>query len=222
MVTMRRGTLAPGLALALLMSFALPMAVAADEASDIAAAKAGTEAYQDVSQAEADGYGLPPEGPLHECISSLDDSGGMGLHYINGDRVGDTALDPATPEVLVYAPDADGDVVLVALEYVVFAEAWDAENDAPPTLFEREFMLVDEPNRYELPAFYALHAWVWKENRSGTFADFNPEVTCPAGAVPDTALGMPVTANHPGIIGLAALLVTLVIAGVGAARRPIR
>lgn len=218
MMTMRRGAIAPGLALALLTTFALPMAVAADEASDIAAAQAGTETYQDVAKAEADGYGLPPEGPLHECISSLDDTGGMGLHYINGDRVGDTSLDPATPEVLVYAPDADGDLVLVALEYVVFAEAWDAENDAPPTLFDREFMLVDEPNRYELPAFYALHAWVWKENPSGTFADFNPEVTCPAGEVPDTALAMP-AAGNPALIGLAALLVVLAVAVAAAAKR---
>ena len=35
-------------------------------------------------QAKKAGYGLPPEGPLHECISSFDNTGAMGFHYING------------------------------------------------------------------------------------------------------------------------------------------
>jgi hypothetical protein len=34
----------------------------------------------------------------------------------------------------------------------------------------------DEP--YRLPAFYELHVWAWKDNRSGTFADWNPAVAC--------------------------------------------
>jgi hypothetical protein len=49
------------------------------------------------------------------------------------------------------------------------------------------FMLVEEPNRYELPAFYALHAWIWQENPSGVFESFNPDVTC-ANAMPNTAV----------------------------------
>lgn len=52
---------------------------------------------------------------MHECIVSLDDTGAMGLHYINGDLVGDIELDPATPEVLVYEPAADGDGVTLPL-----------------------------------------------------------------------------------------------------------
>jgi len=27
--------------------------------------------------------------------------------------------------------------------------------------------------------FYIHHAWVWKHNPAGMFADWNPEVTCP-------------------------------------------
>ena len=196
-------------------------AVGAAEADDIAAAKAGTEGFAAVVAAEAAGYGLPPEGPLHECIASLDNTGAMGLHYINGDLVGDTELDPAKPEALVYEPAADGSLTLVALEYVVFAEAWDAANDEAPMLFDQMFMRVDEPNRYELPAFYALHAWVWKDNASGTFASFNPGVTCGA-AVPDTALPGPSSPLPITAIGLVLLASGAFVArrrGRAAARR---
>ena len=178
------------IAFALSAVLTLPSAAVAGTEGELAAAEAGTEAYQDPAAAEAAGYGLPPEGPLHECIASLDDTGAMGLHYINGDLVADAELDPATPEALVYEPAADGSLSLVAVEYVVFAEAWDADNEMAPMLFGEMFMLVDEPNRYELPAFYALHAWIWRENPSGTFTNFNPDVSC-ANAMPNTAVSGP-------------------------------
>jgi len=206
-----------GLALAAALALSLPAVTIAGTDDDLAAAEAATEGYQDPEAAEAAGYGLPPEGPLHECIASLDDTGAMGLHFINGDLVGDAELDPAAPEALVYEPAADGSLELVALEYVVFAEAWDAENDTAPMLFGEMFMLVDEPNRYELPAFYALHAWIWKENPSGTLANFNPEVTC-ANAVPDTAVQAP--ARAPILpIGVAVAVIGLWLGIVGRRRR---
>lgn len=199
------------LAAALLVALALPLATFAAEEEDLAAARAGTEAYVDVEAAEADGYGLPPEGPLHECIVSLDDTGAMGLHYINGDLVGDIELDPATPEALVYEPAADGTLTLVALEYVVFAEGWDEANDEPPMLFDQMLMLVEEPNRYELPSFYALHAWIGKDNPSGMYASFNPDVTCPAGEIPDAAMGTPDSPLPVALIGLGVLASAFVL-----------
>ncbi len=33
-------------------------------------------------------------------------------------------------------------------------------------------------NRFGLPAFYSLHAWIWKHNPSGTFEPWNPQVQC--------------------------------------------
>jgi hypothetical protein len=27
--------------------------------------------------------------------------------------------------------------------------------------------------------FWLKHAWIWKHNPAGMFADWNPEVTCP-------------------------------------------
>ena len=41
-------------------------------------------------------------------------------------------------------------------------------------------MLTPGGNRFGLPAFYSLHAWIWKFNPSGTFAMWNPQVHCPA------------------------------------------
>jgi hypothetical protein len=65
------------------------------------------------------------------------------------------------------------------MEYIVFAEAWDAANQQPPSLFGQTLHLVGSPNRYGLPPFYELHLWAWKHNPSGMFNDWNPTVTCP-------------------------------------------
>jgi hypothetical protein len=156
------------------------VAVAVASPSDLQGAKIATAKFHSVAQATAAGYGPFPSGvPLHECIQSLNSTGGMGIHYVNGALL-DTTIDASQPEVLVYAPDADGKLRLVALEYVVFKEPWTAEHGSTkPSLFGVEFGGLDAPNRYEIPSFYALHAWIWNANPSGIFADFNPEVTCP-------------------------------------------
>ena len=115
----------------------------------------------------------------------------MGVHYVKGDLVEDPAVDAKQPEALVYAPDGQGGLHLAALEYVVIKADWDAdqippanlsvrthESIAPPMLFGHEFNFTDAPNRYGLPPFYSLHAWIWKDNPAGTFAMWNPSVHC--------------------------------------------
>ena len=99
----------------------------------------------------------------------------MGFHLINGSLL-DGVVDAARPEALVYAPDKHGKLKLVALEYVVFADAW--TGDDAPSLFGEDFMLTPSPNRYEIPAFWALHAWIYEGNPAGTFEPFNQNVTC--------------------------------------------
>jgi hypothetical protein len=42
----------------------------------------------------------------------------------------------------------------------------------------QHFQFVGTPNRYRLPAFYELHVWAWRDNRFGTFVDWNPDVSC--------------------------------------------
>ncbi len=152
---------------------------------DLAAVRAATARFQDVNVAIAAGYGQPPApAPLHECISSFDGTGAMGYHFINGSLL-DTKLDPRKPEVLVYAPDRRGKLHLVALEYVVFQQPWmDAHGSKMPTLFHQMFMSTGEPNRYDIPAFFSLHVWLWKHNPSGLFAPFNPAVSCTPGGGP--------------------------------------
>lgn len=175
-----RRALTLGAALTALALVLLQVAVAAASPSDLQAARSATARYHSVGQAVDAGYGPFPAGvPLHECIESLNDTGGMGIHYVNGALL-DTTLDAGAPEVLVYAPDAGGKLKLVALEYVVFKEPWTALHGATkPQLFGVEFGGLDAPNRYEIPSFYALHAWIWNSNPSGVFADFNPEIACP-------------------------------------------
>ena len=84
-----------------------------------------TERYQDVKAATAAGYAL-----FLGCVSSPQ-GGAMGIHYVNGDLVGDGKLDAARPEALMYEPKG-GKLELVGVEYIVIAAAWDAANKTPP------------------------------------------------------------------------------------------
>ena len=148
--------------------------------SDLASVRAATARFHSLAQAEAVGYGQPPApAPLHSCISDLMGMGAMGFHYINGALLsGDEAsvVDPNRPEVLVYAPDSHGTLHLVALEYVIFQSDW--AGSGTPSLFGEEFNATPSPNRYEIPAFYSLHVWLYKDNPDGMFAPMNPNVSC--------------------------------------------
>jgi len=128
-----------------------------------------TAQFRDVTKAK--GYAL-----LHGCVAGPQ-GGAMGIHYANGDLVGDGVLDATKPEALLYEPK-DGKLQLAAVEYVVLADAWNAKNQAPPVLMGQLFNYVGAPNRYGLPAFYELHVWAWKNNPDGLFADWNPNVSC--------------------------------------------
>jgi hypothetical protein len=178
---MRRRTIPLALGACLLAATAPPMVRAADPAAEaapaIVAVRDATEAFRDQAAAIEAGYAILAGTPLEACIDEPD-AGGMGFHLVSGELVGDAVLDAATPEALLYIPDAIGQPELVGVEYVVFAEAWDATSDEPPMLLGQELELVEAPNRYELPAFYALHAWVWRSNPAGIFTAFNPTVSC--------------------------------------------
>jgi hypothetical protein len=83
---------------------------------------------------------------------------------------GGADLDPTQPEALVYAPNADGQPTLAALEYIVFDAAWIAAGHAdtdPPQLFGRTFALTPAGNRYGLDPFWSLHVWIWQPNSAG-------------------------------------------------------
>ena len=102
-------------------------------------------------------------------------AGAMGYHYFNEDLMSDNAVDALEPEVLVYESAPDGGLKLVAVEWVVRGP-----NTNPPGVPTAPSVL-GMPMHILVPAvgFWIKHAWIWKNNPSGMFADWNPEVSCP-------------------------------------------
>jgi hypothetical protein len=138
------------------------------------AVREATRRFQDSSVALAEDY-VPQFG----CVTGSSE-GAMGVHFVNGALVGDGELDVARPELLVYEPLPNGLLQLVAADYLVLSQAWHASHPAPPELMGQLFHLFESPNRFGLPEFYTLHVWAWKENPQGTFANWNPNVSCDA------------------------------------------
>lgn len=144
--------------------------------SGLAAARKGTGKFHNVAHAEDAGY-ASTLGPGPGSLGCFENPGvgGMGVHYVNGELLGDGgALDPAQPEALVYEMRPNGQLKLVAHEYIVLESDVDSANH--PMLFGE--MLHKHP---VLP-LYVLHAWVWQPNPLGMFEDWNPRVgMCPEG-----------------------------------------
>jgi hypothetical protein len=150
---------------------ALTSAAPAPAATLVETVLRATERFQNVEEAIAAGYTDPLV-----CVSGPEE-GAMGVHFGNADLIGDGVLDPERPEFLVYEAK-NGQLHLVAVEYLVFAEAWDANNPTPPALLGQLLLYYGSPNRYGLPPYFELHVWAWKHNPHGMFADWNPEVSC--------------------------------------------
>jgi hypothetical protein len=161
-------------------NIALAQESSADARTLVATVRSATERFKNIDAAKAAGYAL-----FHGCVSGQQE-GAMGIHYANGDLVGDGTLDAQHPEALLYE-FRNGRYELLGVEYVVLAEGWNANHKTPPVLGGQLFNLNSSPNRYGLPAFYELHVWAWKTNPRGTFADFNPSVTCDGFTLPDAA-----------------------------------
>jgi hypothetical protein len=128
-----------------------------------------TEKYLDVNNAV--GYG-----PAFGCVTGPD-HGAMGIHYVNGALVGDGKIELEYPEALIYEPVGNARK-LVGVEYIVDAATWMKNNPAPPTLDGQDFQFVAAPNRFQLPDFFELHVWAWRDNPNGAFVDWNNKVTC--------------------------------------------
>jgi hypothetical protein len=149
------------------------MAAQQDQANELVRiVREVTERYKDVAVAEAEEFFLN-----FGCVSGPD-SGAMGLHYVNFDRVLDGVIDATKPEIVIYEPTPSGRLRLIGADYLVLAEAWDKANAGPPQLNGQLFHLFESPNRFGLPAFYTLHVWAWKENPNGAFVNWHPKVGC--------------------------------------------
>ena len=160
--------------------------------------RAATERFRDVKVALAEGYIAPP-GAMCETAAHMGKPAGMGamgVHYFRPDLLGITTVEPRVggngthadfnqPAILIYEPGADGVLQLVAVENLVFADAWHAAgHNEPPTFAGRSFDFmtddpatqVDEAHMFE--PHYDLHMWVHRDNPNGVFAQFNPKVSC--------------------------------------------
>ena len=159
--------------------------------------KAAAERYRDVNAAIADGYTTDNKCVTAEMLGFPAAQGAMGLHYVRRDLLGlpdaaegrvsgtGTYTDFGKPAMLVYEPQPDGSMELVAVENLVFKSAWEAAgNRRPPSFRGTPYLLLeddpstplDEAHNYE--PHYELHAWLFRDNPLGTFAPFNPNVTC--------------------------------------------
>jgi hypothetical protein len=148
-----------------------------DRSDGLAAVRAATARYHSLVVAQNHNYNLFTDAAKIACIDNPG-VGAMGVHYVNLDLVTSGKIDALRPQALVYQPENNGQLRLVAVEYIAFQQQWDDTHQSPPMLFGQHFMLTPAGNRFGIPAFYSLHAWIWKFNPSGTFAMWNPLVTC--------------------------------------------
>lgn len=130
--------------------------------------------YQDIQLAMDDGYIK-----VTACVNGPD-VGAQGIHYLNPGLIGDGALDPETPEVLLYEPTRDGNMRLVAVEYLTDKVAWHKTNGdgVAPEVGGQQMFLLEYPNRFAVPDTYILRVWAFKRNIAGMFALNNPNVSC--------------------------------------------
>lgn len=160
--------------------------------SELAAVRAATARFHEISAAYSSGYTTQFE----PCVANPG-VGVMGVHARNESLMGDQVIDPLQPELLLYIPHPNGGFRLAGVEYfqVVLLRnpatgavaPWFSPDPWPanyhvvgpaPQLFGQNF---DGPMPGHIPAMpwhWDLHAWVWVHNPSGMFAEWNPSLRC--------------------------------------------
>jgi hypothetical protein len=101
--------------------------------------------------------------------------GTMGVHFVNLTVQGPP--DPMKPNVLVYEPQADGKLKLVAVEWLVPLSAAKER----PSVLGQPFQGPMEGHEPLIPKgfhHWDLHAWLFKDNPLGMFTATNPDVSC--------------------------------------------
>lgn len=148
-----------------------------DTSSDVNAAVAlarrATAKFHDVDAALAAGYV-----PVTGCLA-LPGSGGMGIHYLNPAYARDPRIVADEPEMLLYAPTADGGRRLVGVEYFRADADQDLSTDGDRPSFHG--IPFDGPmpgHTPSMPIHYDLHVWAWEANPTGMFEEWNPNVHC--------------------------------------------
>jgi hypothetical protein len=166
---------------------------------DLDEVRAATERFRDVNVALAEGFIPDPSGmcATAEMEGRAASEGAMGVHYFRPDLLGITAppnprvtgsgthTDFRNPAILIYEPQADGSMELVAVENLVFIAAWEqAGNREPPSFHGVAWdRMVDDPateadEAHGFDPHYDRHVWIYRTNSDGVFAPFNRNVTC--------------------------------------------
>jgi len=175
-----------------------PAAGTAASEPDLAVIRAASERYRDVSVALADGYVAAQacETAVHMGLPAS--TGGMGVHYFRPELLGVDSppgarvsghglhLDFLHPSILIYEPQADGSMALVAVENLVFAKSWREKSGqaAPPTFHGVPYdTMIDDPatatdEAHMFEPHFDRHVWIYRENPNGVFTPLNPAVSC--------------------------------------------
>lgn len=158
-----------------------------------------TERFQDVRVAEAEGYIRDPMNlcDTAEMMGRPAELGAMGIHYFRPDLLGISGppdprvngdgvhTDFRKPSILIYEPQEDGSLELVAVENLVFQKSWHGSGQAAPpsfqgvawdTMQDDPATAIDEAHMFE--PHYDRHVWIYRDNPNGVFAPFNPAVSC--------------------------------------------
>jgi hypothetical protein len=190
-----------GLLLASVLAAALAACASDTDEPALDEVKALAAKYRDVNVAKAEGYTTDNKCTTAEMLGFPAEMGDMGLHYVRRDMLGlpakpaplgsgrvrgtGTHTDFRRPAMLVYEPQPDGSLELVAVENLVFVAAWQAAGKkAPPSFRGEPYVLlkdnpqtkVDEAHGWE--PHYELHLWLFRDNPNGMYSEFNPRVTC--------------------------------------------
>jgi len=165
----------------------------------LAQVRAATERFRDVKVALAEGYVRDPMNlcDAAEMMGKPASLGVMGIHFFRPDLLGITGppnprvsgtgthTDFLRPAILIYEPQRDGSLDLVAVENLVFIKAWEAAGNSAPPSFQgvRWDRMADDPSTtideaHMFEPHYDRHVWLYRENPNGIFAQFNPKATC--------------------------------------------
>ena len=161
------------------------------------AVRAATERFRDVEVALAEGYVAAAACETATHMGRPAARGAMGVHYFRPDLLGVTSppgsrvdgtgthTDFLRPAILIYEPQPDGSMQLVAVENLVFEAAWGASGrDVPPTFHGRPYdHMVDDPataadEAHHFAPHFDQHLWLYRPNPAGTYTPFNPQVSC--------------------------------------------
>lgn len=137
---------------------------AARDDDGVSAVRQATEQFHDVDVAIAHGYR-----PAGGCLP------GMGFHYVHPELAGDGQLVPTRPEVLLYAPAPDDELVLVGVEYFIAEQAVRGQH---PRVLGRPLEGPMDGHGGPMPRHYDLHLWAWRDNPNGVATAWNPDVSC--------------------------------------------